>query len=249
MRRHLNRVSNRRHLYEIRDQDLLKDLTVTILAERFEGSQSRAAKETEISQATWSRWTRGQAPRMTDANREKLQELLGFPDRFALWSVFLKPRGRQILQSYVKWLDRQRVLLGGAYDAESQVTKAGACVSVTDRGDDDWRLHARKWLEAKIKEKFPYHFNRFQKFLRKDGHTGTRASLAWARVVDPLLDCRDSCGVERCWSELKDDELENFIEAGVIRETILLSRSPDVMRIQEIEETMQVEPHKCWETA
>ena len=220
-----------------------------ILGKNFGGSQSRAAKETDISQATWSRWTRGQAPKMTDANREKLQTLLGFLEMFALWSVFLTPWGRQILMSYSKWFDRQRALLGGQCDAESQVTKTGACVSVTDRGDDDWRLHARKWLEAKIKEKFPYHFNRFQEFLRKDGHTGTRASLAWARVVDPLLDCRDSCGVERCWSELKDDDLEDFIEAGIKREMILLSRSPDVMRIQEIEETMQGEPHRCWDTA
>ena len=186
---------------------------------------------------------------MTDAIREKLQALLGFPKMLDIWSVFLKPRGRQILQSYVKWLDRRQALLGGACDAESQVTKVGACVSVTERGDVNWRLHARKRLEAIIEAKFPYHINGFREFLQKHGHTGARASLAWARVIDPLLDCCDSCGVERCWMELEKPDLEDFIEAGVIRETILLSRSPDVMRIQEIEETMQVEPHKCWETA
>src|SRR2546430_16840820 len=62
----------------------------------------------------------------------------------------------------------------------------------------------------------------------------SRGDLAYVRILAPLLDATDSGLIERRWQELTDRELRRFVEAGMERERIMLDRSPDLQRAQEM---------------
>ena len=117
--------------------------------------------------------------------------------------------------------------------SETGITRIDA---TKDRSPLPWRLAERREILKHLKAQRPWVLNRFQSFLEKRGHLGARSDMAIARAVDPLLDGPESGFVERSWRDLSDDELARFVDAGLARERILLNRSPDVMRTQEISE-------------
>jgi hypothetical protein len=62
-----------------------------------------------------------------------------------------------------------------------------------------------------------------------------RRQLALWRVVEPLLAGGETDGIERTWEELEQgNDLRDYLKAALRRERILLDRSPDLARAQEI---------------
>ena len=67
------------------------------------------------------------------------------------------------------------------------------------------------------------------------GHDTQRRNLALLRAVAPLLASEDSGGIERGWRELDaSGKLGPYLKAALKCEEILLNRSPDIERAQEI---------------
>lgn len=59
-----------------------------------------------------------------------------------------------------------------------------------------------------------------------------RYLLSVYRLIQPLLDSQGFGGIERHHSELSDVEFQRFVEAGWVREEILLTRESDQLRVQ-----------------
>jgi hypothetical protein len=60
----------------------------------------------------------------------------------------------------------------------------------------------------------------------------SRYVLSVYRIIQPLLDSQGFGGIERHHSELGDVEFRRFVEAGWLREKILLNREADQLRLQ-----------------
>jgi hypothetical protein len=86
---------------------------------------------------------------------------------------------------------------------------------------------------ATSRTEFPDEFTAFESFLVKQQASATRARIAFYRILEPLLEARESGFVERSWDELDRSELSRFIRAGMEREKILLRRSADTQRAQQ----------------
>ena len=59
-----------------------------------------------------------------------------------------------------------------------------------------------------------------------------RIQLAVLRMLEPLLESFASGGIERHHRTLTDDDLADFVRAGLRREVVLLSRENDLARVQ-----------------
>jgi hypothetical protein len=60
-----------------------------------------------------------------------------------------------------------------------------------------------------------------------------RLVVAWNRIIDQLLESASSGGIELDWRELRADELEGFVEAGLVQQFILLDRKDDLSRARD----------------
>jgi transcriptional regulator with XRE-family HTH domain len=65
-------------------------------------------------------------------------------------------------------------------------------------------------------------------------HDSSRMMVAFVNAIAPLNNYFATCGVERGFHELKDDELEKFVALGLERERLLLEREHDSARIQAV---------------
>ena len=92
-------------------------------------------------------------------------------------------------------------------------------------------------LAEGVERKFPRQFEVLESALARGKFDDRRRNIALMRIVGPLLDASDTAYIERRWNELTNDELRQFIHAGIRREVILLRRSPDAQRAQEIADT------------
>jgi transcriptional regulator with XRE-family HTH domain len=80
---------------------------------------------------------------------------------------------------------------------------------------------------------------RFSAWAIERGHSEERIELAFVRALEPLLQANDSGFMELGWRELRVrpgglDELVAFVRHSLERERILLSREPDVTRLQDL---------------
>jgi hypothetical protein len=81
-----------------------------------------------------------------------------------------------------------------------------------------------------LRKNHPSHWNPLERALDAVSYSNNRRVLSYIRVLGPLIEARDSAFVERCWSDLTDNELLQFVDAGITRERILLNRASDVDR-------------------
>jgi hypothetical protein len=98
-----------------------------------------------------------------------------------------------------------------------------------------WRQSEREDLLKAVSNRCRRMLEDFRAFLDRFGHE-EQAELAIARILDPLVDAPESGFIQRSWRELSTGDLERFVRAGIVREKLLLSRSPYEMRSQEIGE-------------
>ena len=105
-----------------------------------------------------------------------------------------------------------------------------------ETGLESNRYEYHQQLLEELRRRFHHEWKPLEQALRRR-HRRPRADLAFARVVSPLMDHRDSGKIERSVDEFTDDELRVFIRAGVRRECLLLARAPDIERAQETRAT------------
>ena len=94
------------------------------------------------------------------------------------------------------------------------------------------RLDRLNVLVKHLRNRFPEEWSPLFAVLSRRGHIQRRGNLAVARIVAPLLDHEESCGVERSYLEMKPPQLRKFIRAGVVREALLLDRDADIRGAQ-----------------
>lgn len=88
------------------------------------------------------------------------------------------------------------------------------------------RLLAEMWKANEAE------FHRFSKFTRP--HHRGRKELALHQLVAPFLDPGSFDGLERRWEELSEPDRKQYVYLTLRRETLLLDRSPDMPRAQEL---------------
>jgi len=77
-------------------------------------------------------------------------------------------------------------------------------------------------------------FERFDRMLARMGHSKARSLYAYQRVFEGLVSFNASGGIERPRMEMSPSEVKSYLKAGIARETIILRRSPDLHRAQQI---------------
>jgi hypothetical protein len=111
----------------------------------------------------------------------------------------------------------------------------------TDAATIDWRrmTDAAEALEEAYRQ-HPEGLRRFHRILLDTAASGFRFTVAYLRLVEPLLHAADSGFTERHWSELSRAEWQEFLDAGIARERIALTRSDDVERANEVARGLHV---------
>jgi hypothetical protein len=151
--------------------------------------------------------------------------------RNALYDTVTEVGADAVRRAYVVWTSRyvESFPLDGGDRME---TVAGRRERVNDAATIGWR---RRWdavsaLRAAY-ERCPRILERFARELVAKRLEGGRVDIAFLRLVEPLIHSAESGFVERHWSDLETPEWRDFLDAGVLRELILLDREEDETRI------------------
>jgi hypothetical protein len=165
---------------------------------------------------------------------EKLRRLVGGGRAKTLESALFSPDARDALAVYDRWVSREiRALHFGNVLNFRILAARDDRERESDLAAGFDRATALTKLADRLQKRFPTAWRPLTNHLVRRGHFTARARLAQLRVVAPLLDHRDTSGIERGESELSQRELVQFIKAGVKREMILLDRETDIRRAQE----------------
>lgn len=157
-------------------------------------------------------------------------------DRIPFSTAFFNPQTHAVLVAYKKWTTeaREQVILctptswrqskrnGIAKQGPSQIKKTAE------------RQQQFRELERYLRKTLKGHYNDFDTKIKERTLEAGRIRLALDRIIAPLLDSQDSAFMERDWRTMSQRELIVFIEAGMKRELMLLKRSHDAQRAQEI---------------
>ena len=188
---------------------------------------SQAAKSVDL---TYSQLRKFIARKRKGAGVEtatKLRELVGPQGADVFDQAFLPKGAAQLLRSYAEWLPRRIERFLSRREPYWTLTKRGPrrsiggqrarMVRVLQYGDLLRRIRRQHTKQLKPLEAA---FNR----LRCDD---LRKHVSYLRILEPLLEGRDTGFIERFSTELDPKELADFVAAGVKREVILLKRLRD----------------------
>jgi hypothetical protein len=220
--------------HEVSDPAALAELVRNALSKPFRGvvlaaarslagvALGKAPRPGQEKRRVWavqrllSQILQGRRPRLTEDSVWVLQRLIP-PDRHEeLRAVLLSADARRRLARYMRWLSR-KTLPKITRSSRRQFTNAVLC----------------QMLQGTLRRRFPSDFTRFQSWARARGHRDARIELSLRRIAEPLVEFETSGGVERGWSELTAGELRRFVVAGIRRERIMLSRWPELQRVQQ----------------
>jgi hypothetical protein len=217
-------------LLEISDPKLLASLLQDAIKRRH-GTVNRAARNIGLSQPTLHHIVHGTRRFVREDTARKLQLLVPRAHR-DLFEHLLYPTEAHIvllcyerwcLERIANWLRRETRSYVGVNPRPEHVRGAdGRAADVRQR---DWF-----GLLQRVRVERYSHWAALERLLQDHGCTEQRKQVAYLRVLEPLLDARDSAFVERRWDELKDAEKTAFLNAGITRERILLNRDSDVAR-------------------
>lgn len=225
-----NRAKQR--AFVIEDRPLLAREVMRIVKREFEGNLSEAARSIGMSQPQLYRIAREQSGGMQSATLKKLVKLMPEASRGVLDRAILTPQARSRLRRYYDFYEGAR--------SESHWKRRRIIAPIRLRPPSRKQFakkmrSERDVLWRHLKEKFPYEFRSLERIGKERGHDPTRVGFAWEAVVEPLLLGPLTGGIERDWRELSDTEMVRFIRAGIAREKIVLNRSPDIQRAQQLD--------------
>jgi hypothetical protein len=105
---------------------------------------------------------------------------------------------------------------------------------VRRRTGDHLRTREYREVLLHLHQYAPDVINYFRTKAARFKHEPDRIELSIARAISPLVDAVESAYVERSWRELSLIELRRIVERGLSVELILLRRSPETARAQEL---------------
>jgi hypothetical protein len=217
-------------LFAIADREALRAEINRAIEKRALGNLSAAARLARIGQPELHRLAHGQIGSISRRTIAALRRLVPADRRHHLEEALVSPEASELLRAYDTWTSdwKERFLerkdLGDTYVGRAIQRLPG------------WELLRVLEVEhvlATARTEFPDEFRAFESFLVKQQASGTRARIAFYRILEPLFEGRESGFVERSWDELDRSELSRFIRAGMEREKILLRRSADTQRAQQ----------------
>lgn len=199
---------------------------------RYEGHVPRAAAALGISRQTLTRLMTGTATRITVPTFERINSLLANSPSDSVGSV-LPSEGQQAFVAYWLWLR-------SSFNRVLRDHGAGSAVAVTHQ-EGDWRGRATEWeaLLNRTRRVAPDVLTAINAIAAERKFLVDRLHLVIVRLLEPLLESYSSGGVERYHVTLTDDELADFIRAGLRREMILLNRENDIGRAQRAKRLVQ----------
>lgn len=210
----------------------LARLLQQVIDQRYSGKQLRAAGPNRSFQSQLSRLLARRQRSIQMKTFERLMRLVPKGLHDELFAAVLSPPVSEILGAYSRWQNERALRFTSRRGRRWRMTRRG--IKKADGIPFTQRLEEGDYLLDRLREKLPSYFTSFDKSLEKLGHSAVRKNLAYIRIIEPLLEMRESAFVERGWQELTDEELAQFINAGMTRERILLRRSPDLQRAQEV---------------
>lgn len=240
------KATSRGRPYTIFDRGGLAALLLETIKARFGGSQNAAARSVALSRTVLDRLCSGTAASARHQTVESLRRLLRRDQYAKLNAVLLSPETRERLRDFDQWIYAAsqceacgplRALARTEFETASELddmsdlmdprSQYGAGSPVT-LADDRWRYALK--LIRELRRDFVDVWRPLDRRLETRRHLNPRATLAFLRVVSPLLGWLDTGGIERAPAEMTDMELRRFLRAGIQRECILLDRESDVRR-------------------
>lgn len=189
---------------------------------RHAGNVSRAADAAGMSQSTLQRLVTGQAKRISADTLSRLHAFL--PGEGRGWGRMLVAQPTtDAMIAYSSWMDSVRQQM-----FEDNVLPSQAIGPLEWRGTEK-ELHA---LVTRSRSVAPDAFLDWEAQMHSSSLFKQRPLIALLRIFEPLLHYGDTSGIERHWLELADDELADFVRAGMRRELILLARDADFTRAE-----------------
>lgn len=209
-----------------------------VVAKRFAGNLSKAAKTIGIERSLLTRLRQGESKSLGRRDLARLRKALTRVEFADIERALVSTRAAEALAAFDGWVgaERDRWLYRDA-TADTEVGRAIGSVF----GWEEQRMLEHQHLLSLLRNRFSRLFKDFDRWLQRREHSQSRSELAYIRILAPLLDCRESGCIERRWEELSDAELFRFIQAGIEREKVLMDRPPEVQRAQEIAEHDPVE--------
>lgn len=242
----------------ILDRRLLADGLQRSIDEQFEGRLAAAAEKIEIQRLTLRRLVR------QECGKVKKQTFLGIMKLLPVGSpsegAFIRPAHVQAMRSYADWsiVSASQIVQGnpvvnmyaGHLKGKAALVRADDVEVLIKRVRDEARRVAtelcRGLRPARVKSPARYLFLQLTRTSEEPrgeylaGIAPERYLLAFYRIIQPLLDSQSVGQIERHYSELalNSGEFQQFIEAGWLREKILLRREGDRVRPQRPEATL-----------
>lgn len=236
--------------YIVQERDTFAAILNEAILSRYDGNRNAAAKAVGIPYTTLKRYLEQRGAAVRHETIERLRKLVGGGHASRLEAALLSPLARRVIDHYDHWvIEETRALEWGsihtnrvaAIPSDNEAELESKVAKAIDRGTQLWQL------VQMLRRRFPKEWKPLQSHLTKRGHFNPRARLAFLRVVEPLSAADETWGVERSWREFSDQEIMEFIKAGVARERILLDRETDIRRAQEEALRMQDDDEGIWD--
>lgn len=230
----MHRIPGRQRMFRIVDRDLLAHELQRAVDRKYGGSQKRAAGAVGISQPHLNRLIRGRIASVTFRTIEVLRRLVPTGRRGRLERAILAPAAQQALRFHDAWMRRKSEQLAGLDEARAARTDDETERRVQHAMERDREAKA---LRRYLRKRFPELFDDFDDFLKRHGHFKSRALLAYTQIVYQLLEHDPSGGIERDWTDIEvGGGLRKYLKGAFACQKILLARSPDVQRAQQVAE-------------
>jgi hypothetical protein len=226
--------NRRRRRLTVAHPEGLARLLREVIDERYGGVQLRAARGSVSRQSQFSRLLRAKTPTIQVKTFEWLKRFVPPERRAELVASLLSPSVSDMVLAYHLWLGERGDRFPSRRGRRWRMTSRG--IRKADGIPFTQRLKESEYLVQRLRQQpdLVSYFRSFERAAKARGHSGARINLAYIRVVEPLLEMRESGFVERGWEEMSPEDLRQFLEAGFTRERVLLNRSPDLQRAQEV---------------
>lgn len=251
----------------ILDRFRLTRLLREAVERRYQGNLNHAARDAGIPQPTLHRWvndtrSNGGSDKVRKIDRRHVDgifKLLG--DGAA--ELFEHPSAWYAKTLYVRWMDEMIDHLLGL-KVDSRVFKASPEGPWKGRQTEFQALLRRIREEAPhvgaainlVGSRLTFVSDECEEILSTIGKMSPRMknhpagnyidparfTVAVYRMLDPLLNAAASGWVERRHLELSPEEFEQFVSAGWKRESIMLSRKDDALRLQRVHVELEDDP-------
>jgi hypothetical protein len=241
-------------VYQVGDRDLLAEVIADVIEQTYAGSlragvlatnqeierggRRRGVQRTggpawlpaptKVDYATIWRALHKQSDRLQAPTFAWLIHFVGPERKARLEEAVVSPLAQWLLDRHRTWAKAAFARLAG--EQSSSVLRSALAALGARSGRFD--LLVREMVKAN-----PEEMVRFR--ARTRSHSEERTQLAQLQLVAPFLDTGSRDGLERRWEEMGVAERKRYVRLTLRREELLLDRSPDVQRAQEVASSLR----------